>query len=315
MTIGIPKGLLYNKYHVFARTFFEELGAEIALSPDTNRAILDSGTQHCVDEACLPVKVFHGHAAALKDKCDVMLVPRFMRMAKGQSICPMFCGLVEMVQGIPALPPLISPPVYALDRNSLRKWAKKAGRFTRSNARQINAAFEHAIEKQQAQQQGINQSDFPIKVALMGHAYNIYDTFINMNLVKKLNRLGIGVITQECIDRRDIETEVSKLFKPPFWHFGREVYGACAYLAKQKEVDGIIYVSAFCCGVDSVVIELVHHEVGDFPMLVLKIDEHTGEAGFDTRVEAFADMLKRRPLVDDYVPSSRQCVSCHQSAV
>lgn len=311
MTIGIPKGLLYSKYHVFARTFFEELGAEIAVSPNTNRAILDSGTQHCVDEACLPVKVFHGHAAALKDKCDAMLVPRFMRMAKGQSICPMFCGLVEMVQGIPGLPPLISAPVYALDRNSLRKWAKKAGGFTHSSTRQFVNALEHAIKKQQEEQQGINQSGFSIKVGLIGHAYNIYDTFINMSLVKKLNRLGIGVITQECVDRCNIETEVSKLFKPPFWHFGREAYGACAYLAKRKKVDGIIYVSAFCCGVDSVVIELVRYEIGDFPMLVLKIDEHTGEAGFDTRVEAFADMLKRRHLVDDYVPSSRQCVSCH----
>jgi predicted nucleotide-binding protein (sugar kinase/HSP70/actin superfamily) len=29
-------------------------------------------------------------------------------------------------------------------------------------------------------------------------------------------------------------------------------------------------------------------------VLVLKIDEQTGEAGFDTRIEAFTDMLERR---------------------
>lgn len=28
--------------------------------------------------------------------------------------------------------------------------------------------------------------------------------------------------------------------------------------------------------------------------MILKVDEHTGEAGLDTRVEAFVDMLERR---------------------
>lgn len=28
--------------------------------------------------------------------------------------------------------------------------------------------------------------------------------------------------------------------------------------------------------------------------MVLKIDEHTGEAGVNTRIEAFVDMLERR---------------------
>ena len=28
--------------------------------------------------------------------------------------------------------------------------------------------------------------------------------------------------------------------------------------------------------------------------MVLKIDEHTGEAGLETRIEAFVDMLERR---------------------
>ena len=42
------------------------------------------------------------------------------------------------------------------------------------------------------------------------------------------------------------------------------------------------------------VIELVKNRLSDFPFLILKIDEHTGEAGFNTRIEAFVDMLERR---------------------
>ena len=37
-------------------------------------------------------------------------------------------------------------------------------------------------------------------------------------------------------------------------------------------------------------------------MLVIKLDEHTGEAGMDTRVEAFIDMLERRVLNENYNP-------------
>ena len=95
--IGIPKGLLYNKYHPFLVTLFSELGAEIITSGDTNKEILDEGVKHCVDEACLPIKIFHGHVSAIKDKCDVIIIPRIMQLKKREYICPKFCGLPEMV--------------------------------------------------------------------------------------------------------------------------------------------------------------------------------------------------------------------------
>lgn len=57
MRIGIPKGLLYCVYHPFFKTFFSALGAEIIVSGDTNKKIMDMGVKACVDEACLPVKI------------------------------------------------------------------------------------------------------------------------------------------------------------------------------------------------------------------------------------------------------------------
>ena len=80
MKIGIPKGLLYYKYHPFMERFFIELGAEVIVSEDTNKGILNEGVKLCVDEACLPIKVFHGHVESIKDKCDILLIPRIMRI-------------------------------------------------------------------------------------------------------------------------------------------------------------------------------------------------------------------------------------------
>ena len=82
MKVGIPKGLMYCKYHPFLVTFFSELGAEIIVSEDTNKDILDAGVKYCVDDACLPVKVFHGHVDSIKDKCDLLIIPRIMQYGK-----------------------------------------------------------------------------------------------------------------------------------------------------------------------------------------------------------------------------------------
>jgi predicted nucleotide-binding protein (sugar kinase/HSP70/actin superfamily) len=131
MRVGIPKGLLYPDFRVMIETFFKELGQDIVVSPDTNRAILDLGVNCCVDEACLPVKVFHGHVRWLKDNgnCDMIFIPRIMRLRKNESICPKFCGLTEMIKySIPDLPPLIGNPIDWSDDEGLRSWARTVAR-------------------------------------------------------------------------------------------------------------------------------------------------------------------------------------------
>jgi predicted nucleotide-binding protein (sugar kinase/HSP70/actin superfamily) len=294
MKVGIPKGLLYFKYYPFLHSFYEELGAEIITSPDTNKEILDKGVKYCVDEACLPVKVFHGHVAALKDKCDVVVIPRIMQVREREFICPKFCGLPEMVvNSIPDMPRAIMSPIYATSREKLADWAREAGAMITKDTNKIQSALNIAIDRQKKFKTGIKNENYKLNIALAGHPYNLYDNFINMNLVGKLNKLGVGVITEEHIDEEAIDNEVNNLYKRPFWTFARNNYGFAAHAANTKKVDGIIYISSFACGIDSVVIELIKDRIGDFPFMVLKVDEHTGEAGLDTRVEAYVDMLER----------------------
>ena len=314
MTIGIPKGLLYSKFHLFARAFFNELGAEIAVSPDTNKKILDLGVNCCVDDACLPIKVFHGHAAWLSGKCDLLLVPRFMHMEKRKSICPMFCGLVEMVKNsVPDCSALIDCPIYALDEKSMSKWAQKAGAYITKEKRTIRAAYDAAMKQQRTHRPGLYDTQYPYTVALIGHSYLVHDRYINMNLIDKLHRLGLGVITYDYAGSTGVSREADTLFKQPFWYYGRLYYGAAMHLYRRHKVDGIIYISAFSCGVDSVVVALINNDTHDFPYMILKIDEHTGEAGFDTRLEAYADMLKRRGPVGSHDTASGQYVLSRQS--
>lgn len=296
MKVGIPKSLLYYKYYHFIETFFKELGAEIVLSKDTNKEILNNGVKFCVDEACLPIKIFHGHVLDIKDKCDLIFIPRVMSLNNGEFICPKFCGLTEMViNSIPDLPKVLGEPIFC-SKLKLRKWALKTGKNITRSPVKIEKALSLAIKAQNSFKSEKGNMKYPINVALAGHPYNVKDSFINMNLIKKLNKHGIGILTEEDVEKSLKLQQTTSLFKRPFWTFAREIFGFSTYLAENHLIDGIIYVSSFGCGIDSVIVELIKNKIGEFPFLILKMDEETGEAGFDTRIEAFSDMLERRKI-------------------
>lgn len=300
MKVGIPKGLLYYKYYPFIETFLRELGAYVVVSDDTNKGILNEGVKYAVDEACLPIKVFHGHVASLRNRCDLIIVPRIMCIRDREYICPKFCGLPEMIKSsINDMPMITELPLYINSEKSLYNWFRKLGFMITENIFAIDTAYIRALDAQKKFRCGIKDEGYKINIVLLGHPYNLYDNFINMNLVEKLHKFGVGVITEEFVGDSHIDEEVNKLFKRPFWSFARNSYGAAAYLHSQDKIHGIIYVSSFSCGIDSVVIELIKDRIKDFPMLVLKIDEQTGEAGVNTRLEAFIDMIDRRSIVED----------------
>eukprot|EP00828_Plagiopyla_frontata_P025077 TRINITY_DN3202_c0_g1_i1.p2 TRINITY_DN3202_c0_g1~~TRINITY_DN3202_c0_g1_i1.p2 ORF type:complete len:240 (+),score=24.25 TRINITY_DN3202_c0_g1_i1:286-1005(+) len=237
-----------------------------------------------------------------------------MQVYKHEFICPKFCGLPEMIiNSIPNMPQTTMAPIYATSKKNLYKWIYSTGTIITKNKQIIKKAYSKALNEQNKFKIGIKTKQCKRTVALIGHPYNIYDNFINMNLIKKLTNLGVSVITEEFVDDTIINNKIKDLFKKPFWTFARNAYNASTYLAENKKVDGIIYISSFACGIDSIVIDLIKEKVENFPFLILKIDEHTGESGFDTRIEAFVDMLERKQLYENHGSSSWKYISCNQS--
>ncbi|MCD3300170.1 acyl-CoA dehydratase activase-related protein [Clostridium botulinum] len=302
MKIGIPKGLLYCRYYPFIKKFLLELGVEFIVSEDTNKTILNNGVKYSVDEACLPIKIFHGHVVSLVGKCDLIIIPRIMSIRKKEFICPKFCGILEMIKNsIPNLPKITELPIDISSPKSLYNWCRYIGKYVGAKSGDIKRAYYRAIITQKNFKTGIEDNEYKINIGLLGHPYNVYDNFVNMNLVKKLHGFGVGVVTEEVVEEQEIEDEINKLFKRPFWSFARNAYGAAGNFYKNKKVDGIIYISSFACGIDSVVVELIKNRIEDFPLLILKVDEQTGEAGFSTRIEAFVDMIERRKKIENNI--------------
>ncbi len=309
MRIGIPEALLFQRYEPVIRNFFDNLGVDVVYSGPSNRDILERGIKNCVDEACLPMKIFQGHVSKLQEECDKVVVPRIMKCEYGDSICPKFSGLPELVgKGDPGSRLAFTEPLYLNDREKLRKAVLKQTKqigVPKARAEAALRAGEAAMDghiigrhslkgKKASDGLLIRGKEGMSRVALLGHPYNISDSFVNMNLIEKLNRLGVAVVTGESLSGDEINEQITGLMKAPYWLFYRENLGAAGSFLKKGSIDGIVYVSSFCCGTDSVIIEMIKSRIGDFPMLVLKLDEHTAEAGVDTRLEAFSELLERR---------------------
>jgi benzoyl-CoA reductase/2-hydroxyglutaryl-CoA dehydratase subunit BcrC/BadD/HgdB len=67
-------------------------------------------------------------------------------------------------------------------------------------------------------------------------------------------------------------------------------------MQSERRVDGVIHVSTFACAPDAMLGKMLELEakLRGVPLVTLTLDEQTGQAGLDTRVEAFVDMLARR---------------------
>lgn len=325
--VGIPRGMFYYDYYLLWEQFFKNLNVEVVLSPKSNKEILDKGVLSCVDEACLPIKVFHGHVEHLKKEVDYIFIPKFISIFKMEYCCPKHLGLPNMVKhSIKGLPEIIAPTInLRKSMRSLKNSILYTGKFfTNSNYKILKAydkAYQQFYEYNELLTQGTvslntiglldnlklktktTEKNYNTNILLLGHSYNIYDDYINMNTINKLKNNNVEIITAEMIEEKIAREYTSKLSKRMFWTHGQKIIGSSFYLIEERKIDGIIYISAFGCGLDSVLIDLVERKAKDYkiPFTLLTIDEQTGEAGINTRIEAFVDMLKWRDNHEDNI--------------
>lgn len=155
MRIGIPEALLFRRYEPFIRRFFDNLKVDVVYSGPTNGEIMERGIAHCVDEACLPMKIFQGHVVKLQEECDKVVVPRLMKCEFGDSICPKFAGLPELVgKGRTASKIIFTEPLYLNDRNKLRKAIIKQRKQIGASKSKVDEAFRGVEELVRAKKQG-----------------------------------------------------------------------------------------------------------------------------------------------------------------
>ena len=323
MKIGIPKALLYYYYYPFWKVFFEELGFDVVTSHKTTKELVDKGIKVSVPEICVPIKIFNGHVLELLEKdVDYLFIPRMMHIKKGEFFCPKFTGLPDMVRySIPgAADKILFPKIesYTDDISNINNYLPMCESLGVSRQKVRNASKEgqkvwrefrtlcktgytakealEYIESGKIPQK--NDGDSLLSIGLMGYIYDIYDEFVSMGIVDRLREMGIRVQTFEMIDEDILENQLKRMRKRLFWTFSNKLISAGYKFFEDSSIDGIIHITAFGCGPDSLIGKVMELESIDYkkPFMTIRVDEHTGENHLQTRIEAFVDMIYRKKL-------------------
>src|SRR5512136_2830691 len=313
--IGIPKALMYYRYFPFWSTFFEELGWRVIVSDGLGK----TGKIIYFEDSCLPMKLLVTHAVSLKDQVDFLFVPRLVSLHRSFIMCPKFRGAPDILRlaGEGPLPVIDETIDLRTGRNALLQSFLRIGEklgASRQEARRAFAkgqAFYSQFKKEWSSRinrlplKDLFRLDIPtpnhekrstLRVAFIGHPYNLFDPDINKDVLTLTKQLGIEILTPDHLSEKEIDREISGLSKEIYWSSGREIVGTLFHFLKGG-VDGVIFLTSFKCGIDALLQEFIKRSLkirkeSTIPFLVLSFDEHTGREGLVTRLEAFQDLIE-----------------------
>ena len=282
---------------------------------------MEEGSRYAIDEICIPLKLYYGHVLnVLRKDIDYLFVPRYISTTFSTYMCPKFLGLPDMIRGtIDNLPKILELEID-LRKKPMFYSAYETGRILNKPIFKIRRAYEnalktykkfrHLMENYYSFQQAVslcekdisklplkNPTDGSANIAIIGHGYNVHEPFINMDLIKKLKSMKVNVLTLENlpVDIFKQTTIITNTLKN-YWGNEEEILSAINYLFEKKEIDGLIFICSFCCGPDSLIDEIITRDAKaiNLPYICLVLDEHSGQAGVITRIEAFVDMIIRK---------------------
>ena len=322
MRVGIPKSLMYYKLFPLWKTFFQELGMEVVTSEGAVRQILRKGVPF-YEDSCLPLKLLIPHAQSLIGKVDFLFLPRLISLDRRYILCPKFRGAPDVLKL--ALKDTLEIWDVTIDLrqgkrgldNFFRDIAKKTG----VDIKKVRRAYQRGEERYQTFSKELigrinklgmeeifaletpspsdTEHNHRHTVAFIGRPYNLFDPFINKDLLTLAKGSGIKIVTSHTIPFHERERRVSPLSKEIYWETSREIVGSILYFAEQGIADGIVFVTSFKCGIDALMQEFLKRTVGankkgNIPFMTLTFDEHTTVEGIKTRLEAFLDLIDQR---------------------
>ncbi len=151
----------------------------------------------------------------------------------------------------------------------------------------------------------LNKPEDPLRVGIVGEYFTIIDKHGNMEIEDRLCRMGIEVSRYMNFTHSSLEDCENKLL-PDAADYMQYYMGptsastvAMAENYAKQGYDGIIHVKSFGCTPEVDCVPLLQRVSSDYkiPILYLSYDTQTGDAGLETRLEAFHDMIAEKKKV------------------
>jgi predicted nucleotide-binding protein (sugar kinase/HSP70/actin superfamily) len=238
--LGIPRALMFYRYFPFWYTFFKRLGWKVMVSD----GIRQKEKIVYFEDSCLPMKLLVTHAIQLKEKVDHLFIPRLVSFHRTYIMCPKFRGAPDIIRLATEGKVSVIDEIVDLRKGgvSLLQSFLKVGERLGASRQESKEAYREAEQSfSKFQKDWVNrinrlptrqlfQMDIPtppthrssllaggkemgpsLRVAFIGHPYNLFDIDINKDLLAMIKHLGMEIITSDFLSEKEIDREVSDL--------------------------------------------------------------------------------------------------------
>jgi len=296
--IGIPMALTTYSLFPFYSNLLTSMGFEVVLSTP------GKGNKKTHAPFCYPGELLHASVDDLVNQnVDWIFLPQVREFSiEGEHAHAYTCSFTEDSIGIVSnffgelkqkfLTPEIgfSKHLQKTSQREIIKMAIKLGVAEEIAFQGYELALQQQMKFEQTYrkegQSSLEKLTGP-KVILVGRPYVAYNTTVNLSIPRKIASRGFHVIPADLLsfDQPAIERNV--------WHFTQMETNAIQYAKHHKDVY-ICFLSCFSCNPDAIIYHRVRSEMEGEPFCFLEIDSHTADAGIDTRIGAFMDIIEER---------------------
>ena len=304
-TVGIMRSFLTHALYPLYSNLFDALGFSLVI-PD---AIDPEGVARAESAFCLPAEITHGSFYNLLMKKPAFLFLPHVSQVPVPNV-PTWRRTCVFVQGEPyylrttfrselerSKTVLLSPVLRMDDSyeagedaivamsgamgiagNAARgAWRKACGQ-QRAFERELHHQGEKILEWLRA-----NPDQFG--VVLFGRPYSAFSADAGKGIPHKTASRGVTVIPFDMLPADDIAVD-----EKMFWAMGQKIMKSAGFVKSHPNLYGF-YVTNFSCGPDAFILGYFRRLMGSKPSLTLEVDQHTADAGIDTRVEAALDIM------------------------
>lgn len=302
MKVGIPRASLALEFLPFWMSLISELGFAPIESARADPAKLTEMALGVPAEVCLPLKAAAACVASLihEQQVPYAFVPSLLeclpRKDGGEThTCLYAQQFPDMLRAeykdklIHAQFAFGEKPWDDLEgaRALVKAFNKPLHKvlFAMDKARKV---YEQFVQARENLGREALQASFDRAVIVLGKPYNTHDPGLNLFLARHLERLGLPAIPWDCLPLSQVA--LSDRWNTLPWHYNREQLRVLEFIRSDRRLFPIL-LSNYGCGPDAFTLKHLEEMLCDRPRLFLEFDEHRGEAGLVTRLEAFADEI------------------------
>ena len=298
-TVGLPTGLHLAEENLRFQRFFAELGIT-TVTPKKASSSVSTGKKVEGAEFCAPVAAYHGQVAELLTAADLVFVPYMLEREATTGEKKSYCyytqfspTLLESSLGDEAGERLLRPALYAGRRDPVDElYAALAPHFT-VGLREVAEAWrtaEAAVEKSGSDLRRLYLEyarEDQVDVVLLGRPYTALDPSMNKGIPLIFEKLGVRVFFQDMLPIPSSEARGVVPNSRVHWRYAGEMVTGAEYCAKTPGLYPV-FVTSFKCAPDSFTLDSCKTllERQSKPYLVLQLDEHDSNLGYETRIEA-----------------------------